>query len=611
MKKINKYLNFLLFLSLFCLVTESKASPNIVSEAWRDYSGSIKRVTIEQPDDAAKFVHRKKGSSQNVGNYLAQIFTGRYSEYKNITIPKQTFVFSRESSEEYRLNSRSLITLRGSECDNRIIDFNDSTLFINGSAIGISLVSCNKVVIKNLHIIYNLSIASLGSLYKESGRYGVQLDSDFKNILNRTPLENRKLSKIWDANPNARNSHVWSKSGGSYAFNLRFNSNPSYNSTSGLFLAKKGSAFENHLKTVGNHGAPLVAAHYSHETNGIRVSSGSNITLSNIKLYGVPGMAFYIENVSTGVLVEHSSSRPATFLNPLAFLGTAVDGIHLSGSSRNVLLRNNHIKNSGDDGINIYGSRSFEITKKEIINTSFGKRYSINGGTLDTGTNDYMGANFAYLGSDNLSTGRLGAGVYNKLNIGDFVNIKPRGNEASSVLVRNNRIHGSSARGMLIQSSNSYVANNNLKDIAKSAISVTSDTAFFNEGERLSNIKLYRNTIDNVASSYEVQNPSSYEVAAIHIGNLVGKDFRPGIKPYGVRGSLSKIWVSHNIVKNSPNSLGMFSIQDGVVGTNSFTHDATFQRTYRSSSAYNMNLSGPIHCELSRGVVGNNSSKCR
>jgi len=608
MKKIKKCLGFLFVLPFFCLISESQAAPNVVSEAWRDYSGSVKRVTIEQPDDSQQSVARERYSSQSTSHYFANVFRGQ----GDLSIPKQTFIVSREHSENNLRNSRALIRLEGGfNCSNRVIDFNDSTLFINGSAIGMSLVNCNKVVIKNLHIVYNLSIASLAKLYKKSGRYGVQLEPDYRELLNKTPAGNRKLSKIWDANPNARNSHVWSKSGGSYAFNLRFNSSPSYNSSTGLFLAERGSPFEDHLKTVGNHGAPLVAAHYSHETNGIRVTGGSNITLSNIKQYGVPGMAFYIQDVSTGVLIEHSSARPATFLSPLAFLGTAVDGIHLSGSSRNVLLRNNYIKNSGDDGINVYGSRSFEITNKEIVNTPSGKRYTVNGEAYDSGTNDYMSANFVYLGSDNPSNGRLGVGVYNKLNIGDFVNVKARGSEASSVLVRNNRIHGSSARGMLIQSSNSYVANNDLKDIAKSGISVTSDTAFFMEGERLSNIKLYRNTINNVASSYEVQNPSSYEVAAIHVGNLVGRDFRPGIKPYGVRGSLSKIWVSHNVVKNSPNSLGMYAVQDGVIAANNFTHNANFQRTYRSSSAYNMNLNGPIHCELSKNVMGNNSSQCR
>lgn len=242
---------------------------------------------------------------------------------------------------------------------------------------------------------------------------------------------------------------------------------------------------EDYMKTFHDEDVYLIR-HYTYGGRVFQPSRSENITFDDIHIYSAAGMGFIIGDKTKYFQIINSSIGRRPDRADAPYISTTADGIHILNTGGYFRIENCDFSFTGDDIMNIHDD-VMTITKRESDTTFRGK---VTGGFAESGDkvgfkNEQMGA-FDGLGSyeaevesfsRDASTNDAVITFKTPVNgaIGDEGFIYRASTSTSNYVIRNNYIHETKGRAMLILGSNALVENNIIYRTVSEGIHVLAD----------------------------------------------------------------------------------------------------------------------------------------
>jgi hypothetical protein len=606
------------------LVGSAPTAPQVTA-VWNDYFDQLRTAVVNLPSayHETPTLFRTRRDQEPADSYL-RAAVAELSRVSHLRIPAGHYEIPVGASE----NQGTVLNLIN--VSNKILDFSQSTISLYEPRTLFFIKNAERFALRNVRVVHRYPLASVGLIDMRGGMAIPRLTPEYTTRLKNFPPAFNKISAIYQAHPailSGQAPYMWRKEGSSFRLideNLLSAGITGWSPQTGLYQIQPGHELLRETARLGGEGTRLLVKHRSYGANGIVVQSGSDFTFEGIKINGVGGMGFYISDVPTGILIRNCVIRSNKEEDPLALFGATVDGIHLARVGENVIIQDNFIADTGDDGINVYHGNIFQIeggNAAEIIVRRMG------GGAMQSLQPNTLASFY----SDNLQLKKdavLITGVrtlpavngqqrfalthdsgYNGfVGNSDFMTIgKPT---TGRVFIANNTIRNSTARGVLVQAKDVMVKSNIFENIARSAIKITSDTRWFYEYGLPQNIKLFDNTITNAAWDHLDVDPWSTAPAAITALVEIVPTTRGDKKPYGLTGAIKNLSVIQNRVSDVPTSLGHFGVANIRIFSNIFSAHPPTLTSKRPGSAHGWFITGSVFGENAQSCQANQAADC-
>ncbi len=265
---------------------------------------------------------------------------------------------------------------------------------------------------------------------------------------------------------------------------------------------------EKYLDTFHDEEVFLIR-HYTYGGRVFQPSRSENITFDDIHIYSAAGMGYIIGDKTKYFQIINSSIGRRTDRVDAPYISTTADGMHILNTSGYFRIENNDFSFTGDDIMNIHDD-VMTITKRVSDTVFIGK---VTGGFAGTGDkvkfkNTQMGTfegledyeveveSFNRDASTNIATITLKTPVNSA--IGDEGFIYRSSTSTSNYVIRNNYIHETKGRAMLILGSNALVENNIIYRTVSEGIHVLADVdskGVGSGGYGSSNVVIRNNTL--------------------------------------------------------------------------------------------------------------------
>lgn len=597
---------------------EAGSGPEAVVASWMDVFNTLKSARVHLPasyrDDTRFFRRMRSGESgyQYISAALRQL-----KSRSKVRIPAGHYEIRLPEGSD----SHSFFTL--SMLRDKVIDFSHSTLSFYEPRTAFHFQQCERIAIQNARIVHRYPLASIGWLDRNAGQLQLIVTLTYRTRLGNLPAGFHKISTIYQAHENAlvgQVPHIWRKNGSSYRLvdtSLIEAGIQEFNSGSGIYAIDQNHPLRTSLELFGADGTPLLIKHYTYGANAISANGGRDLTIEGIKIHGVPGMAFYLSNIESGVLIRNNIVRANKGEDPSSIFGATADGIHLSRVQSNVIVTGNQLADLGDDAINIYHGHFFQVESGDsssIVVRRLGVGPSISvapGSVASLFRNNLIlkKEEIPVLSVTELSRSPAGqqrfriqhqTGSHNVQPFSDFLAIASESGDGS-VFIGNNHISNSTARGILAQAKTVMIKSNLIENTARNAIKITSDTRWFFEVGLPRNIKVYDNTIKNVAWDYLDNEQWTVSPGAINLLTEIDPGTRVDRKPYGMTGSIQDISILNNRISDTPISLTHFGVRGLRIYSNIFSNDSGYLNLKKPGVLHGWFLNGPAFGENSAG----------
>src|SRR3989338_7299961 len=416
----NKFFIFLIIsaLFLFAIIYYSESASSFTGTTSSYTANSKADIVTSQSSNSSSFTQRFIGGIQAVASYFSNLFTGRFGVLEDSTtntiISQCTNLTS--GNTIYILNTS--VNSSGT-CFNILV--NSITLDCNGTNInysqtangyGIASNGYNNTVIKNCNI-------SQGSNTRTNS-YSIY----FQNGMNST-FSNNRIITYGSTSSSARNYNI-------FLVNYRNNTlsgnifNTHGRDSYSVYLSNSGNntIYANNISTTatGGYGIHLLGGG----------SSGNNLTLNNITVYGSTTTAgggifistnvFYTNVANNNITVNGSSSYGIYLLSGSKFNNLSRNTVSLLGTSSEAIRMHSGISNTSIIDNNITatatGSLGFDLTSntnenKIINNTVASNSYSLR---IISGNNNFIYNNIFNSTTNNLVSMSSVSSYVNKLN---------------------------------------------------------------------------------------------------------------------------------------------------------------------------------------------------
>jgi hypothetical protein len=596
-----------------------------VTAQWTDYSDNLKTATVNLPSsyNTSPDVFRSKSPQEPVDDYLRAAIK-ELGRVGYLRIPAGTY----DIPVSLKGEKKPILTINNLQ--DKVLDFSQSTIAINEPRSLFMIKNSTRFALKNVRIVHRYPLASVGVMEARQGRLLPRVTADYRNRLKRFPENFKQVTAIYQANPailSGKAPFMWRKEGSSFRLideNLLANGISGWSPNSDLYDVRPNHPLLGQLTKLGNNGTKLLIKHMTYGANGITALGGSDLTFEGIVINGVGGMGFYLSDVISGVLIRNCMIKANINEDKLALFGSTADGIHLARIGENVIILNNQISDTGDDGINVYHGQFFTIesaTDPQIVIRKLGR--GVPQALTQSLLGDFYGSHLQVKAEAvpvvNIETLpsivnfqrfslTMAPGSSALYTVGDFVTLS--NTNKGKVFIANNTIRNSTARGILVQARDVIVRSNVLENIARSAIKITSDTRWFFEYGLPHNIKIFDNTIVNTTWDHLDIDPWSTAPAAITALVEVDTASRADKKPYGMNGSIQNLSITQNRVSESPVALAHFGVQNLRIFNNTFDASLATLVDKRPGSVYGWNISGSVFGENAQNCQASRPSDC-
>lgn len=441
---------------------------------------------------------------------------------------------------------------------------------------GFSLLADNRILIRNLTIDYDLRIASVGRVQKESdGSHSIRV-SDSYPVDEQTPV---------------RSVHYFDTK------NLKWKKNyiASYNPRNPTLI--RPQTFVSPDFSFLTEGEEVIIRHYDYQGAVFVIPDYrcSDISFEDITIYSAPGMGFIVHTGNRGFRI----SRCRILRKPGAgrLISIAADGIHFTNTSGDILIEDCEISDQGDDPLNITGlwlTVTQKLNEKTLLLSRAAHGLIQPGSELkfcklgDLG--EYARARVSEVSYDfntNLYTVTFGANIPDGIALGDFVANVSQNN--SRFVVRRNFFHDFRGRGMLIQSPNGLIEENRVKDPTDSGMHITTDNFVFKEAYGCENLIVRNNTFEGCSYGGEATTSSGRHMASINIL----ADVPSGLSEYPVH---RNILFENNTIADTPGLAILVASSNGVTVRNNTivrSNQIPFD-SYHTGEAFDAKAKGSI-----------------
>jgi hypothetical protein len=346
-------------------------------ESFTDTEGNLVTVTIQSPPLPAgpqEMYSRAVRPNESPDEYFpAVVAEARKAGAKKIVVPRGVYEFKPNvhgSSGPAHWSMNGLTDIE--------IDGSGSELHFTEPRSGIVLNSPKRVALKNFIIDWpTLRIASLGRI--EVGADGKKILRLNEALLPGQITELRAISE-YDSRRDAwaiKPEYDWSVSSQSQ---LRLDEDR-WTYHAGGFQGFRA-------------GTPVIARHVI-SGFAIGVGGGSDVSLENIKVYAGPGMGFFFTGGRGGIRVANCLiDRRDSSRFGKRVISTALDAVHISNITGDVLIENNRFAYQGDDGFNLH------TNLKQLVGLAANQITVPDTGTLTVGDPLlFFNSGFGYLGT--------------------------------------------------------------------------------------------------------------------------------------------------------------------------------------------------------------------
>lgn len=517
----------------------------------------------------------------NTGSFLKAISNCLSEGVEKLLVPKGVYRFTSDPTIRFT-------ALRDFELDGQGSEF----IFLKKSGALFGMEKCERVLFRNFFIDWDWDKDPLGSMIQVTAvdPGGEFLEAVFPDI-SRFPKRDMRIGILEAVDPSTMTVGYE----GSLDLGFEFSKGKGVakyewlsDNRFRLFAEDSGrkATFASKIKT----GDLFRIRHYIYDMPGIQMSDNTNLTLSNVTIYGTPGHGF----VSSGeqhhwqLIATHLIARPGT-KHPVT---CTADHHHIARSQGFLKMEGCEFSLGGDDCLNVHDTTGFAT--RTAPNTLTTKNMSISyyreGDPIELRNDDFSPA---------------GSGTYTikaKVDPGDrtkpaqlvfeetlpeqktsgFVLFNKRFH-SDNVIIRNCYFHDNRARGLLLLAKNITVENNRFFHNQMGAIKIETGYTFnvWSEGYGASNIVIRNNVFDSVnpmgaypnekvcaiyMSVYLKSDPSSEKTRFPILNDiLVEKNHFlniPGVFAYVC--SAGNVILRDNLIENPRSRIENFSFRGGI-----------------------------------------------
>lgn len=323
-------------------------------------------------------------------------------------------------------------------------------------------------------------------------------------------------------------------------------------------------------------GSTVAVRTYVYAARGFEFSFGNNadLTFDHVTVKNCPGMAFVGYGADRGFRFTHCAIERRDPLRDL--VSTGADGIHIGMSRGDCIIENCDFSYLGDDAVNIH---SIWMNMVDRVDDHTAKISTI----VYDPTYVSVGDQLQFLQSANLQPigqSHVTAVVYDAaaqaytitfderlpdtLSAGSCVANLNR--NSARYVVRNNQFHDHRARGVLAQAPDGLITNNHIQNVMGAAIQLTADNADWHEGYGCTDVSITNNVCEGCNGGLwgGFKNEPGICMGVINV-------FCQTAQGAGDYATHQRILIANNTVKNTPNisffvsSAADLTLKDNVI----------------------------------------------
>jgi hypothetical protein len=479
--------------------TEQASPGDFVEEITAPYGGKI-RVLVKapapaQPDKILKVPPIASGRTANdyFDHAIKEAISGGYAA---VIFPTRVYNFVAPPANQSHWEIKGAKDLT--------IDGQGSTLnFASPQAAGVSIGGSQRIIFKRFNIDWPnevmASVGTIASIDKAHHTMTIKIEPQYKaNAKTRIVA----LS-LWDAKSDPKNPHLALKD---YQEQYTMNEGTVYLGNNSFQIPY----WNGYLKV----GDTVMIRHWGWDPwkNAIQMGSSYDIDFENVNIYASPYLGFLLSG-GGGYRLSHCS---VTRLNASRLVSSEADTVHIADNTGDIIIEDSTFGYQGDDGINIHGAVGpFEREAGKAVHWKAGgeSSYAPYGWIAGTDTLGFFNDTFGFLGTTTLeshSNPKIGLTLTLKdsapreaTQLADLSRVSAR------FVIRNNKFLFNRARGLILESSQGLVENNDFTGQTLHGILVN---AGFGEGPGVQNVIFRGNRFSNVGSFPTTASPPDSDV---------------------------------------------------------------------------------------------------
>ena len=346
-------------------------------------------------------------------------------------------------------------------------------------------------------------------------------------------------------------------------------------------------------------------------THAVRISSSENITFDNFHLYASPMFGIAMGNGGGNLVLQNSSMVPRPGTKRLMSING--DGLHFTSLQKGPTIQNCEFSGAGDDIMNIHGDfamvqeqhdpRTVAIAIKNYINIAEGSTIRIY--DYDTfqrkGEFEVLSTHEANqeLRQDARAVGQekevkfwpgrtsLICQLDKPVELERYDIVESDLDGGYGTVVRNNRLHNLTTRGMLIQTKNAVIENNEFINVDNAAISIMASLKWC-EGPIPQNIVFRNNKIVYPGWTFGSRHATNSKIGAVSVNLEYFGELKENNRP------ISGITIENNDIQHA-GTCGIFMIhsQNSTIRENNISGYCEID-PWRVGQEYNVQPYGAI-----------------
>jgi hypothetical protein len=519
------------------------------SESFTDTEGNSVTVSIQAPPAPTgpqEIYSRAMRPDESPDRYFpALIAEAVKAKAKKIVVPKGVYEFKpteHGTSGQPHWRTDGLVNME--------IDGGGSELHFSEPRIGIVLNGPKRIALKNFTIDWpKLRIASLGRIVT---------GPDGKNALRlNEPVQPGQSTDVQVISEYDLRRDAWA---------IKPQNEWSVSSQSQLKLDADRMTYESGGFQGFPTGAAVIARHFV-VGFAVGVGGGSDVSFENIKIYAGPGMGFFLTGVRGGIRIVNCvidrRDSPSLGKRPIS---TALDAVHISDVTGDVLLENNRLAYQGDDGFNLHANLT-HVTEVSGDHIALGWNFAAVGEPLL-----FFNSGLGFLGTakvTQITKNSTGASLIELDRAPEGLNSESYVAKGDAVgarfILRHNQFVNNRARALLISTPHGLIENNVMSGQTLAAVLVDTDVGVFSIGPGAYNVMVKGNSITGsgegfVVSAHAVSGNADFPVnqkiqfQSNRVKNVTGPAF--------LVGAAQDVKLEQNVIENANQRT-----KEGFIGT--------------------------------------------
>ena len=521
----------------------------------------------------------------------------REQRASRLVLPKRRYLFDDPSVLE---GQRAHIEMEGIR--DLVIDGQGSGLIFHHIRAGFRFRNCERLVIRNLTVDWDLNLASVGVVVEVPGLGSCIRIGEEYPITESTPTgavtEFDIAAMRWKMNA----AEIY------YPKNVR--------------LVAPQTIFSEDFngrapaRNTLRPGMEVVVRHYLYEAIGFDFygAGNSDLAFEDITLYRCPGHAWAGYGCDRGFRLSRCRimRRPGT-RSPIT--GCA-DGAHFGAIRGDILIEDCDFSVQGDDSVNIHGAwlriegRPSNGRELRLSSRWMRPEFVEPGAELHF----HRQANLAEYGSasiirsSSVPGGRacdvtIDRDLPGSFVAGDYVANRTR--SSNRFIIQNNTFHDHRARGMLLQARDGLVENNRIRNVMAAAVQVTTDANYWQEGYGCQNLVLRRNHIEGCNYAKWERSAAGRHMACINVLVDAG-----GLGDYPLHRNIT---IEENTIRDTPGLAMLIASAENVAIRNNQIVDANTEPFENCGAGIDARAQGTIMVTRASSVkiTGNQYSRTK